>query len=316
MPDEPDNRQAFAPISGSPPRRPRKLAGSLWAVTTFYNPAAYGSKKENYDRFRFALAQSGVPLLAVELAFGDAPFELGDDDAEQLVQLRHADVLWQKERLLNIGVQELPDDCDKVAWLDADVLFARSEWGEETSRLLRDHVVVQPFSHCVRLPAGATSCEPATLPFGPGEGELFHGIAWGVHAKGRRSLHRYADHGLYDVNLLGNGDTDIAHAMFGSASYWGLRKLGDRARAHLRRWAAPFGAEVRGSVAYSDGVLTHLWHGSQENRLYDRPLDVLLAFDPDRDLVVGSEGLYGWADASAELRAWSRVYFLARREDG
>jgi hypothetical protein len=171
------------------------------------------------------------------------------------------------------------------------------------------------------------------LPFGPGEGELFHGIAWGVHAKGRQSLHRYLDHGhtgfawaarrgllerhgLYDVNLLGNGDTDIAHAMFASASYWGLRKLGDRARAHLRRWAAPFGAEVRGSVAYTDGVLTHLWHGSQENRQYDRPLDVLLTFDPDRDLVVGSEGLYGWADAPAELRAWSRDYFLARREDG
>ena len=333
LPDEPDNRQAFASISSSPPRRPQKLGGTLWAVTTFYNPAGYGSKKENYDRFRSALARAEVPLLAVELAFGDAPHELGPGDADRLVQLRGTDVLWQKERLVNIGVRELPDDCDQVAWLDADVLFARSDWAVETSRLLRDHVVVQPFSHCVRLPAGATSCEPATLPFGPGEGELFYGISWGVRANGRRSLRRYADHGhtgfawaarrgllerhgLYDANLLGNGDTDVAHATLGSTSYWGLRKLGEQARAHLRRWAGPFAADVGRSVAYVDGVLTHLWHGSQRDRLYDRPLDVLLTFDPERDLVVGSDGLYHWADASAELRAWSRDYFLARREDG
>jgi hypothetical protein len=220
-----------------------------------------------------------------------------------------------------------------VAWLDADVLLARNDWAREAARLLERYVVVQPFSHCVRLPRRATTCEPATLPFGPGEGELFYGIARGIHAHGRRSLGRYTDHGhtgfawvarrsllerhsLYDANLLGNGDTDIAHAMFGSTAYWGLQKLGEQARAHLRRWAEPFGADVRGSVGYVDGVLTHLWHGDQQHRLYDRPLDVLLEFDPERDLAIGPDGLYRWARASTELRAWSADYFGHRREDG
>jgi hypothetical protein len=333
-PQEPDNAHAFESAGADPPARRREnLGGSLWAVTTFFNPAGYASKKENYERFRDGLARAGIPLLAVELAFGDAPFELGNEDADQLVQLRGGDVLWQKERLLNLGVQQLPGDCDKVAWLDADVLIARPDWAEETSRLLERHLVVQPFSHCVRLPEGAATCEPATLPVGSGEGELFYGIAWGVHAKGRRSLRRYGDHGhtgfawaarrrllerhtLYDANLLGNGDTDIAHAMFGSTRYWGLQKLGEQARAHLRRWAEPFASDVGRSVAYVDGVLTHLWHGSQQHRLYDRPLDVLHAFDPERDLVVGRDGLYRWADAASELRAWSRSYFADRREDG
>jgi hypothetical protein len=333
-PEEPDNARAFASARARPSRRRiQTLGGSLWAVTTFFNPAGYTSKKENYERFRAGLARVGVPLLTVELAFDDVPFELGRQDAEQLVQLRGGDVLWQKERLLNLGVEHLPADCDKVAWLDADVLIGRFDWVEQTSRLLERHVVVQPFSHCVRLPEGATTCEPATLPFGPGEGELFYGIAWGVQAHGRRSLHHYGDHGhtgfawaarrrllerhtLYDANLLGNGDTDIAHAMFGSTSYWGLQKLGEPARAHLRRWAEPFAADVGRSVAYVDGVLTHLWHGSQEHRLYDRPLDVLRAFDPDRDLTVGPDGLYRWADAQSALRDWSRRYFADRREDG
>ena len=335
VPREPENQRAFRIEHPTPPtKQPRLLGGELWALTAFYNPASYETKSANYARFRRGLAEAGVPLLTVELAFGDAPFELGTGDADQLVQLRGGDVLWQKERLLNIGLTALPEGCDKVAWLDGDVLFARPDWATETARLLDEYVVVQPFSHCVRLPRGAFSCEPATLPAGPGEGELFHGMAWGLWAKGRQSLAHYADHGhtgfawaarrdvlsrhgLYDANLLGNGDTDIAHAMFGSSEYWGLRKLGAAARAHLRSWAGPFAASVRGSVSHVDGVVTHLWHGSPQHRLYDRPLEVLGSFDPERDLALDPRtGLYRWADASGELRNWSESYFHGRREDG
>ena len=334
-PREPENGSAFTREGArAPRRRPQALGGSLWAVTTFYNPARYRTKKANYDRFRAGLAAAGVPLLTVELAFGDEPFELRPDAADRVVQLRGGDVLWQKERLLNLGLEHLPDDCDAVAWLDADVLFARADWARETRRQLRDHVVVQPFSHCVRLPRGAERCEPATLPFGGGEGQLFYGIAWGVHAKGLDGLAHYTrhghtgfawaarrtlleTHGLYEANLLGNADTDIAHAMFGNSDYWGLAKLGDRGRAHVRRWAKPFAADVDGSVAFVDGVVTHLWHGSTEHRLYDRRLDVLHGFDPDRDLVRDESGLLAFsADAPAELRAWARDYFASRREDG
>jgi Sulfotransferase family len=336
-PTEPDNHRAFVIRQGrgaAPPRRPRRLGGSFWAVTTFYNPAGYRSKKQNYDRFRSGLVEAGVPLLAVELAFGEAPFELGADDAELLVQLRGGDVMWQKERLLNIGVRRLPDACDKVAWLDADLLFARSDWARETAHLLERYVAVQPFSHSVRLPPGPLGCEPAMLPFGAAEGQLFYGIAWGVRAKGRHTLKSYDEHGhtgfawaarrrlleahgLYEANLLGNGDTDIAHAMLGNSDYWGLRRLGERAQLHLRGWAAPFSAAVGRSVAHVDGVVTHLWHGETQHRLYNRPLDVLHAFDPERHLASDREGLLTFTDdAPAELRAWSREYFSVRREDG
>jgi hypothetical protein len=333
---EPENARAFTVEQRTPPpARPRKLGGSLWALTTFYNPAGYRSKKENYEHFRRGLGASGVPLLTIELAFGDAPFALADGDADVVVRLRGGDVLWQKERLLNIGVRRLPDDCDKVAWLDADVLFSRRDWAHETGRLLERYVAVQPFSHSVRLPQHASSCEPAMLPFGSQEGQLFYGIAWGVQAKGRRSLASYdrhghtgfawaarrsvlEQHGLYEANLLGNGDSDIAHAMFGNSRYWALQKLGEHSRAHLRRWAEPFSAAVGGSVAHVDGVVSHLWHGETEHRLYDRPLDVLHALDPDRHLVAdGPDGLLRFTDsAPPELRAWSTDYFSSRREDG
>ena len=334
-PQEPDNQDAFRIDDPTPPpKRRRRLGGDLWAITAYYNPASYRTKSANYASFRDGLRDAGVPLLTVELAFGDTPFELEDGDADLLLRLRGGDVLWQKERLLNLGLKALPAGCDKVTWIDGDVLFARPDWAVETARLLEEYLIVQPFSHCVRLPGGQSSCEPAMLPAGPGEGELFHGMAWGMWAKGRRSLAHYSEHGhtgfawagrrdlldrhgLYDANLLGNGDTDIAHAMFGSSEYWGLQKLGPIAQTHLRKWARPFAADVGGSVSHVDGVITHLWHGRAQDRLYDRHLGVLDTFDPDRDLGVDpSTGLHRWAGASEELRAWSEGYFRGRREDG
>ena len=224
----------------------------------FYNPAGYGTKTDNYASFCKGLADAGVPLLTVELAFGDTPFELAPGDAERLVQLRGGDVLWQKERLLNLGVAALPDDCDKVAWLDCDVLFARRDWAARTAKLLETYVASSRSRTASAFLPGSNTCEPAMLPFGFGQNELFYGIAWGVSTNGRGSLANYRDHGhtgfawaarrdllsrhgLYDTNVLGNGDTDIAHAMFGNASYWGLQKLGERGRAHLRA----VGARVR-----------------------------------------------------------------------
>ena len=76
--------------------------------------------------------QQGLPLVVVELTFGNtAPFSLLDQqDAEVLVQRRTqpSNVLWQKERLLNIALEHLPDNCTKVVWLDADTFFTNPNW--------------------------------------------------------------------------------------------------------------------------------------------------------------------------------------------
>jgi hypothetical protein len=89
----------------------------MWAITSYFNPAQYRRRLVNYRIFRERL---GVPLVAVELSFG-SPFELSQDDADVVVQLQDGDVMWQKERLLNIALTHVPDTCEHIAWLDADV---------------------------------------------------------------------------------------------------------------------------------------------------------------------------------------------------
>ncbi len=120
----------------------RRNADGLWAITAYFNPIRYQRKRANYRIFRQHL---GLPLIAIELAYG-VDFELADDDAEILIRRRGGDVLWQKERLLNLALQALPDECRKVAWVDCDVVFGATDWAERTCALLDSAMLVQPFT--------------------------------------------------------------------------------------------------------------------------------------------------------------------------
>jgi hypothetical protein len=63
-------------------------------------------------------------------------FELGPGDADILIQIQGGDVMWQKERLLNVARTHLPAECDFVAWIDCDVIFERKDWPEAAIREL------------------------------------------------------------------------------------------------------------------------------------------------------------------------------------
>lgn len=317
-----------------PPVIPASLPGTIWGVTALFNPAGYRSKQQNFEQFRARLAKAGLPLLAIELAFDDAPFELHEQSADRVIRLRGGGVLWQKERLLNVAIRQLPAECDKVVWLDADILFEEPDWVLATSRLLERFVVAQPFSRSARLLPGEASVDIDELPVGSGEHEVLHGMAYGVAAKGPTCLSRYlehghcgyawaarrsvlAKHGLYDANILGNGDLNTAHAMFGGDRYLKTGRLSERAASHLSRWANAFYEDVQGSVGYLDGTIYHLWHGQKADRRYIDRLEVLIEhdYDPERDLSADG-GAYRWASDKPVLHAICGEYFTRRREDG
>jgi hypothetical protein len=316
-----------------PPRRPARLPGELWGLTTYFNPSGYATKRDNYRRFRQASRSQGLRLLTVELAFEDRPFELTSNDADRLIQLRSDAVLWHKERLLTLGLGQLPEACDKVAWLDADVLFENPDWVARTADELESFVMVQPFSMSVRLDKGETRIDLDGLPIGSGEHEVLQGMAFGVSAKGYGCLARYVDHGhsgyawagrrevlerhgYYEANILGNGDLNIALAMYGGADYVSKTRFSDKARRHLEAWARRFFEDVQGSVGFVEGTVHHLWHGNKRDRLYDVRLTVLKDhdFDPDRDLGYDDNGVLCWAVDKPGLRDWCARYFDMRKE--
>src|ERR1043165_4119631 len=126
----------------------------ICAVTTYFNPSGFRTKRINYDRFVAALARDNIRCITVECAFRDGPYEL--PRSRDTIRTRANDVMWQKERLLNIAMERLPARCTKVVWLDADILFDDPDWVARTSDALDEYAVVQPFEPAVRLPPHVT----------------------------------------------------------------------------------------------------------------------------------------------------------------
>ena len=108
--------------------------GKFIGISTFFNPGRHENKVENFRKFKGAVAAQGLQMLCVELVFGDSTFQLLDassdaPDCEIMVQRRTSEgnTLWQKERLLNIALDNLPASVTKVMWLDSDLIFLNDD---------------------------------------------------------------------------------------------------------------------------------------------------------------------------------------------
>jgi len=311
----------------------------IWGITAYFNPSGFRRPLENYRRFSAGVRRQGLPLLAVELAFGDDPYALTEDDADIVVRRRSDTILWHKERLLNIAMQHLPGECREVCWLDSDVVFANDAWIEDTRRALDHAAVVQPFSHCVWLPPGRDHLDlsETDYPRIGGDYGRHHSFAFGWRHFGRPALEArvLSGHvgfawaakrgmlerlGLYDAGIAGSGDDMMAHAFVGSEAF--ARNQGRRhppaLLRHLAGWAARAYAEGRGNLDYVNGDLFHLWHGHVLNRQYLERIEGLsrYGYDPASHIRLDHNGLYRWTEqAPPELVNFVRSYFSERRED-
>ncbi len=312
------------------PKQPARLDGELWGITTYFNPAKYANKVEHLRRFSDSARRQGLKLLIVELAFGDEPHVLEEALADRIIRLRTHTVLWHRERLVNLALGELPADCDKVVWLDADILFESDRWIDETSRLLQDYMVVQPFHTAWMLPPGCVT-RPATAEqqravtayrgaahayhagYGAREGHI--GLAWAFR---REVLQK---HGFYDRSVLGGGDLVQLLAVFGYFGQPGTREMfapwcSDRHLLDAEAWGRRLAADVNVSVFYAGGLVLHLWHGSVENRKYDERGLILKAadYDPAADIALDDNGCWRWNSDKPELHRRVKEYFWNRQE--
>jgi hypothetical protein len=291
---------------------------ALWVITSYFNPVGYRRRLLNYRRFRSAL---GVPLAAVELSFTGS-WELADHDADLLLRVADGDVMWQKERLLNLVVAHLPPECEYVAWIDADVLMQDADWPEQAVAALASVPLVQLFSEAFDLgPDGAIpmSSVPSVAALATrGESTILadikHGMAWAAR---RDVLQR---HGLYDSCVIGGGDTALMRAAYDKHTGRVVKRLQlfGRARDHYVIWANGFHDEVRGRVGVLPGSIHHLWHGDLENRRYQlRHSDLARHdFDPWTDIRLSDDGAWRWASDKPALHALLSDYFHSRQDDG
>ena len=308
--------------------------GRLWAVTAYFNPCGYRTRLENFRTFRERLE---VPLVAVELVYDGAP-ALEAGDADILVRVVGHDVLWQKERLLNVALGVLPDRCEAVAWLDCDLVFASRRWEASVLAALEASPVIQAFRTVYDLPRGVRPEDPGASAPELGRVSLAVAMADGsvptdiFEIQGASLRYRYSPghawaarrnvlqtHGLYDAFVMGSGDKAMAAAAFG---HFGRAprayRLNDAQTRHYLEWAIPFAQSVGGRVGFADETVHHLWHGELGRRGYGDRYGGFerFDFDPFKDVRLAEGGCWSWASDKPELHAHVRRYFTSRDEDG
>ncbi|UCC82212.1 MAG: hypothetical protein JSW46_14645 [Gemmatimonadota bacterium] len=323
------------------PQISASLPGELWGITAYFNPAGYKNKLQNLRMFAERVRSQGVKLMVVELAFGRSPFEVPEELCDVLERRRSDAVLWQKERLMNIGVDLLPSACDKVALLDGDILFENDDWVEETATLLESYCVVQPFDTAYWLAKGMLTAPTDDVGLGNREGQSLPSMAYAMsHTADRREAFAHyhknghlgfawavrrwllKKHRLYDRQILGSGDFDFGHAIYGDEDYWNGRswmvhRVSPKLLADIVKWSTALYHDVHGSVSYVPGRVLHLWHGDQKDRQYCDRLDILKIcdFDPEVDLVKNEDDAWIWGSEKPQLHKWAQEYFHSRKEE-
>lgn len=54
-----------------------------------------------------------------------------------------------KENLLNLAVEAVPPEFDKLIWIDSDIWFMSNDWASRTESALQERAVAQLFSDAV-----------------------------------------------------------------------------------------------------------------------------------------------------------------------
>ena len=303
--------------------------GSVCVITTYYNPCRWQTRRLIYDQFMRGMAEVGAPVITVECAFGDMPFEL--PEAEGVIQVRSQSLVWQKERLLNLAASWLPASCRYIAWIDADIVFENWNWVNDLERVLRKHQVAQVWETCLRLGKGnietlppdrvvsfaaVMTNHPQMLHAGRYDAHGHTGYGWAM----RREIFDWV--GLYEHAICGSADHFMAHAIYGQYGFCIENALKHDVRqiTHLQAWGTRFYAMTQGSLGCVPGEIRHLWHGDATNRRYFlRMHDITdLGYNPWSDLHIAPGRPIEWKPGLDKpgLKEYFTNYFASRREDG
>lgn len=300
----------------------------LCVILCLFHIEADREKAANFERCRSVYQRSGIPLITIECAFGDAARSVPPGNGVFFV--RAESLLWQKERLINLALPLVPRHCTKIAWVDADILFESAHWAVRASECLNDAVVVQLADHIVRLPRGTDrytgngavwegfasvyAREPNALLLGDFGAHGHSGFAWAA----RREVLEAA--GLYDACVTGGADHVMAHAFCGDWDSPCLsHMLGERSawRSHAAAWAARIYPLVKARVGFVEGAALHLWHGEIASRGHVQRYRPLWrsGFDPERDLQLDGNGCWRWASTKPAMHAEVGAYLDGRRRE-
>jgi hypothetical protein len=270
------------------------------------------------------IKKAKLDLYTVEMIFEGQSFQLTEKDATVLKQIRAKDVMFQKERMLNIALDLLPSKYDQVIWMDCDLFFFEKDWPERVAKALETYQVVQPYNIAISLPLskfeefgefqtniydcfGSGRIKKSYAAYQSSKNNhanFHHGHVGYVWAARREFINK---HKLYDPIITGAGDLFMLMAFTGNFGWLDypeeLRGYDMNAATHFFDWGFPVYKDTQGKIGHTSDVIFHMWHGDINNRNY---LDLSKAlqknrFNPQEDLKLEINGSWKWASDKPKL---------------
>lgn len=323
--------------------RPDVVKDPLYVISPVFNPQRYRTRWKLYMDFcKYVLSQNEAILVTIECSFAHRAkaFTESLSDKHIVIHVHSPHEIWLKENLINRAIQSLPEDAKYLAWVDADITFARADWVGETIQQLQHYDYVQMFSEahdlnhfyetmtthksfmwCYKnlgvdsLYSQKGNNVKLTEMVGSGQGYYWHpGYA---HACRIDFINKVG--GLIDWGILGGGDTFMCYALIGELAKRNMpRSLGPSGVEWLTEWEQRAEKFIKRNVGYVNGAIFHHWHGAKKNRSYmDRGQILTRAkFNPSKDLKKDFQGLWQLNPDNIQLRDDARRYFSLRNEDG
>ena len=294
-------------------------ANNLAVCTIVENPLRWKSRYYNYNLFKQMVERSGAKLYTAEIAYGNRDWVVTSPNNYQHLQLRTNCEIWHKESALNLLFQRVVED--KIAWIDADVMFSREDWAMETVELLEHYDFLQLFSHFIPL---GSDHHPSELGC---DGYIYKwkttgiiptknlriGYAWAARKESLSKLGM-----LIDWAIIGIADYHMAASLLGCLphSFYGMK--GEEYISKCEHWSELAAKHIKQNVGYLPGILMHHWHGFIKNRKYHSKLKLLSDADyiPSLDLQRDWQGLYNLTDRNLALRQCVSSYLRQRDDDG
>ena len=292
----------------------------LYVIAVISNPARFARRYELFVEFcERMMLEDKVKLITVELQQGCREFV-----TNSTIKLRTTDEIWYKENLINIAASHLPSDWEYMAWIDADIEFQNKKWATETIELLQTYKVLQLFSHAIDLgPKQETLQVHSGFVYQYCNGEvwslpnkynkLWHpGYAWAITRKAYDDIG-----GLLDFGILGAGDHHMSLSFIGLVNKTLNKNLHEHYKLLCNIFQEICEKKIKRNIGFLHGTILHHFHGCKTDRKYVDRWEILVInkYDPLRDIVKNSSGLYRLTDEKNKLRDDIINYFRQRNED-
>jgi hypothetical protein len=242
---------------------------------------------DNYNRTVESIGHDDC-IFPIELAFWDNPF-LIPDGFKLRGDERH--IMWQKERLINLAAEQIPDSYENIAWVDSDILFESDTLMEDIDKALNVHSVVQLFSTVEQLTkTGKThkKLPSCTLKYGG-----HRGYAWAMRREDFIEMG-----GLYDKQITGIGDCLLEHIWIPKQHTLidEFLDLDQECGIDFSDYIEKSVLNVKSSTGCIYGNVKHQYHKPYTKKSYEIGVDILRRFeyDPANDIVLSDNNLWEW----------------------